>query len=202
MGTGCSIVFRVRSSRTLELRPKRVFFRLYKRTGRQARQTMGSNVSSMVYEISCEVAPTNPDQDHITCDLEVRVHCANGTLKTLLFYGMRGKQEYRQSLQNVDIGTAQYVECAVRRGAPSARGTVKSTPVPFNILDLTVRETRGGHLHETTFRREAAINLGDSLCLSILLAPSQQHAAAAQAPVLSTIPEDQAVGDVSGCEAV
>ena len=80
-------------------------------------------------------------------------------------------------MEHKDLGSAEYVECAVRRGAPAARGErIKSDAPPFIIRQVRVTETRAAHTCTSFFRRDTPLALGDSLGVSVLLQAVERSA--------------------------
>lgn len=136
---------------------------------------MGVGASKIDYVVACEVTNANNDTEPVPCDIDIRVHCHKGALPTILHYGMQSGQVYTHTVHHTDLGSAEYVECAVRRGAPAARGgRVKSAAPPFIIRQVRVTETREAHTCSSLFHRLAPLQLGDSLGVSVLLQPVQR----------------------------
>jgi hypothetical protein len=143
-----------------------------KHAGVSTAYRMGATPTKIDYVVACEVQNTQDDNEPVPCDIDIRVHCHNGALPTILHYGMKSCQVYTHTVHHIDLGTAEYVECAVRRGAPAARGaSVKSAAPPFVIRQVRVTETRETHTCSSLFHRLAPLQLGDSLGVSVLLQP-------------------------------
>lgn len=179
---------------------------------------MGIGASKITYSVRCEVVAARPEGGKdATCDMEIRVHCEKGALPVVLMYSMRQDQLYTHKIEHDDIGRVMFVECAVRRGAPSARGAIASASIPFCIKALDVVETRFPSVHVAVFERKEAMNLGDALGLSVLLQPVRRSASQDLVPrtgsvTLATIAEDSVAEgsvaegsvavNISACEAV
>lgn len=138
---------------------------------------MGLGATKMTYGVRCEVVAGKQDALTVdaTCDMEIRVHCARGALPVVLMYSMRQSKVYTHNIDHSDIGRVEFVECAVRRGAPSARGAIPSRPIPFCIRALDVIETRSPSVHVAVFERREPMDLGDALGLSVLLQPARRR---------------------------
>ena len=136
---------------------------------------MGSSNAKIEYKVACEVENHEDPTAEVTCDIDIRIPCAHGVLPTILHYGMTSGKVYFHKVLHSDVGNAEYVECAVRRGAPSARGArIKSTAPSFLIKQVHITEMREDELLERIFRRNLPVQLGDSLGISVLLQPVQR----------------------------
>lgn len=129
--------------------------------------------------------------DCITCDMEVRVHAHRGALPTILMYSLRSAQLYKHHIDWEDLGSVEYVEIAVRRGAPAARGRVSGNYRPFAMHTMRVVERYPGHERTNVFRRQTPLQLGESLGISVLLEPVSRT-------VRSLVGD---AGDIAVCES-